>query len=25
LKKLGLWSKCLGTQLIPTKALDTKN
>jgi len=24
-KKLGLWSKCLGTQLIPTKALDTKN
>lgn len=24
-KKLGLWSKCPKTQLIPTKALDTKN
>ena len=23
-KKLGLWSKCPNTQLIPTKALDTK-
>jgi len=24
-KKLGFWNKCPGTQLIPTKALDTKN
>jgi len=24
LKKLGLWSKCPNTQLIPTKALDTR-
>jgi endonuclease YncB( thermonuclease family) len=24
-KKLGLWGQCAKTQLIPTKALDTKN
>ena len=24
-KKLGLWSQCPNTQLVPTRALDTRN